>query len=477
MSSLNSLLQRAKQAPLWLILLVSLAAYSLFPLWFPLLGRYSTYPLSDIRTFTPSLGSGLGYALLLGALFIFYELAVRRAQERALRPLPILLITLIFCLPLLFTYPINATDIYRYFIRGRISSVYGDSPFSTPPNTFSDDPYLSLAGEWAGETSPYGPLWETAAAVITYLAPNNLLAGLLLFKALGLILHLAVGVLLYLWQKAPPATPDAPHPTPDAFLWWLWNPALLLTFVVDAHNDVMMLFWLVWGAWLLRNGRSTIGFLMMVMAPLTKPIALLALPFFWLDAWRQQPRSAMWRFLLGTIGGTLTLVWLTFLPFGSPVELAMRLWHEAADVGGFSPVILVILIANSLGLPVPNAVITNLALVLFALVTLWLVWRLWRGGSPLRATANIYLAYILTASSFRIWYTAWAFPWLLLDTPQRQRLGKTFLLTAQFSVLIYGHLRVYVLGGQHLLAHLIGVPITFALPFFIAYRRAQSTNR
>ncbi|MEZ4644045.1 MAG: hypothetical protein R3E31_15165 [Chloroflexota bacterium] len=187
MSSLNSLLQRAKQAPLWLILLLSLAAYSLFPLWFPLLGRYSTYPLSDIRTFTPSLGSGLGYALLLGALFIFYELAVRRAQERALRPLPILLITLIFCLPLLFTYPINATDIYRYFIRGRISSVYGDSPFSTPPNTFSDDPYLSLAGEWAGETSPYGPLWETAAAVITYLAPNNLLSGLLLFKALGLI--------------------------------------------------------------------------------------------------------------------------------------------------------------------------------------------------------------------------------------------------------------------------------------------------
>jgi hypothetical protein len=36
-------------------------------------------------------------------------------------------------------------------------------------------------------------------------------------------------------------------------------------------------------------------------------------------------------------------------------------------------------------------------------------------------------------------------------------------------VVIYGHIRVSLLGGDHAIAHLIGVPFTFLLPFLLAH--------
>jgi hypothetical protein len=50
----------------------------------------------------------------------------------------------------------------------------------------------------------------------------------------------------------------------------------------------------------------------------------------------------------------------------------------------------------------------------------------------------------------------------------RLRAGLWFLLTSQLSVVIYGHLRVYALGGDQTAAHLIGVPFTFILPWLLA---------
>ena len=52
----------------------------------------------------------------------------------------------------------------------------------------------------------------------------------------------------------------------------------------------------------------------------------------------------------------------------------------------------------------------------------------------------------------------------------RLRAGIWLLLTTQLSVLIYGHLRVYILDGDFFLAHLIGVPFVFALPLILAKR-------
>jgi hypothetical protein len=465
----------SKSPPLWLTAGLSFLGYLLLAVWFPLQPHFNVYPLADIRDFTPSLGEGLAYGLLLLALFGLYALAYQRVRHMAGAPrLAVLLLTaVLFCLPLLQTFPVNATDIYRYVIRGRVASVYGENPYESPPAAFPDDPFLPLAGEWAGETSPYGPVWELLAATVTSLTRGNLLAGLLAFKLVGLLTFIASGALIWFILPAAP-----PQRRLGYTLLWAWNPALLLTFIGDAHNDALMIFWLLLGLWLIRRYSVTLGFLVMLLAPLTKPIALLPLPLFFIAGWRNfAALKERLRFLLVTAVGGLILLFLAFLPFGSPLELAARLLREATNNPGFSLSTLILLLFVRLNLPPPIEQMALLGSLLFGGLALWLAWRSWHGRSPIRGAADIFAGYIAQALAFRLWYAAWPFPWLLLDRTDngedgrlsyRLKVGLWFLVTVQLSVLIYGHGRVFLLSGDHFLAHLIGVPFTFGLPFLLA---------
>ena len=474
---------RLNRLPLWLLALLSFLGYLGFHYWFPLRPAYRQYPLSDIRTFSPSLPAGFAYALLLTLLFGLYWLACQRvaelppagSQRQLTRRLGlILLLAALYSLPLLDTYPINATDLFRYYIQGRISEVYHQNPLTVPPSSFPDDPYTILAGEWINDTSPYGPVWELAAAGVSRLSNQHLYTGIVLFKALGAGLLLLSGGLLWLLLKEQP---------PAGRLWrtalWSWNPALLLIFVVDGHNDILMLFWLLLGYWAWqRANRPTLGFWLMCLAPLTKLIGLLPLPFFFLQMWREQrPGRARWQFLLLAAGGALLLAWLVFLPFGSPLVLVQRLAKEAAANGGFSPVTLFVLLTLHMEWSPEVRGIINSGTLLFGLLAIWLLWQTWRARPAVRAAADIFAGYLATAFTFRVWYTAWPFPWLLLDTagsdPRRLPAGWWFLFTGQLSVIIYGHLHHYWLLKDHLLSHLVGVPFTFGLPLLLAYVTAH----
>lgn len=476
---------RSSLRPIFALLFIG---YLFLYFCFPLLPHYTHYPLADIRTLAPSLLEGVLYGLGFVGLYGLYGLAYRRVQQMEKPPKLgwIVGTAVFFILPLLFTFPINSTDVYRYVIRGRVSSVYGQSPYVSPPSAFPDDPFVLLAGEWADETSPYGPAWELTAAAVTALSQGSLWWGLLAFKGVGGIFHLGSAVLLWqLLHKLPPAEQSA------RTLLWAWNPSLLLFFVMDAHNDVMMIFWLLAGWWMLENGRFLPGTLLLLLAPLTKPIGLLALPFLilpWLLTQNQgkdlpqrtqraqrEKRNVIVHLLVAGIAG-MGLIGLVFLPFGSPFNLVLRLAREATDGAGFSIGALLILLNQTFQLPFSFHFIANLSMMLFIAVAIWLLWRAWRGREAVRETADIFFAYTLQALNFRIWYATWPFPWLLLDNTSsayRLRVGLYFLLTAQLSVLIYGHFRVFLLGGSHLWTHLIGIPFVFGLPFLLAHLKSS----
>jgi uncharacterized membrane protein YozB (DUF420 family) len=462
--------------PLWLLVSLSFAGYLILSFWFPLRPHFNVSPSFDVRSLAPSLAAGLGYIALIGLLYVFYLLAYRliSKREEGLSLLSILLITAAFCLPLLLTYPINATDIYRYFIQARISAVYSESPFTVPPSALEGDPYAPLAGEWADFTTPYGPVWELTAGTLTRIAPDDLWTSLLVFKALAALAFLGGAVMIWLSLSRS----NAPNRA-GATILWAWNPTLLLIFVMDGHNDSLMLFWLLAGWWLIDRGRVQVGMILMLLAPLTKAIALLPLPFFFLASWRRLPDfAARMRFLIVTLLAGAALLAISFVPFGSPLDLATRLLEEAEGGLGFSPITLPILLGNQLLDLAPHLTLfSRISAVLFGLFAIWLLWATWRGRSPLRSAADIFAGYVFQALSFRIWYASWPFPWLILDrdspdgrkpiSTARLGAGIAFLFTSQLSVIIYGQIRVELLGGSSVAAHLIGVPFTFLLPLAV----------
>lgn len=459
----------------------------------PLWRWFNHLPLPDIRTFAPSPATAVLYALWLCGMFLVYWLAFKaiRWGKQPLRPdfsLPAILITTsLFAILLVQTFPFNATDVYRYVIRGRIQSTYHESPFATPPNQFAADHFADFAGEWADATSPYGPVWELTAGLLTQLSRENFLAGLLLFKGIAAISFLINTVLIWLLLAQQKTA------VRDAYtLLWAWNPALLLIFIADGHNDGLMIMWLLLGLLISRRGHPTAGFLVMLLAPLTKPVGILALPFFFLAAIRLMPDwKTRGKFILFITVGAVTLLAITFLPFGSPLDLVNRLLREIGAVPGFSLAVMLMFIATLFGQPISQALVSTISAIATAtavIIGIWLLWRTWQGRSPLRSIADIFGVYILQALSFRIWYAAWPLPWLLLDDVEgngadpgqngrfsyRLRVGLWFLLTSQLSVLIYGHLRTFALSGDQITAHLIAVPFTFGLPFLLALKQPKT---
>lgn len=473
----------------WLLALLSLAGYVILSLWFPLRPYFNHSPSPDIGSLATSLREAAAYALLLCLLYCLYGIAYRfvRSGDGELSPAILLLTAAAFCVPLILTFPLNATDAYRYFIRGRISSVHRQSPFDVPVASLVDEPYAPLAGEWANETSPYGPIWELVATSATSLMPDNLWAGLLFFKGLAAASFLLVGALIWLSLSG-----VCPPRRNASLLLWAWNPSLLLIFAMNGHNDAFMLIWLVAGWWLMACDRPQLGMIVMILAPLVKPIGLLPLPFFFIACWKILPNGlTRLRFLLVTALAGLALILISFLPFGPPIPLIQRLISEAGSGGGFSPLAWIILEARARGLDPSIQLATWLGPILLAILVLWLLWRTWHGRSPLRAAADIFAGYIIQAFRFRIWYAVWPFPWLLLDRGQRDEegtsskarlaAGLTFLLTSQLSVLIYGQIRKELLGSSQLRAHRAGIIFTFLIPLLtglaVAAYSAHSRDR
>jgi hypothetical protein len=464
---------------------VQLVGYLILRAWFPLEPHLQDVPLADINRLAPTLGEGLLYALLLCLLYAAYLLAYRLVMNEHLpaglaRPAVILGIAAVYAVVLLGTFPFNATDLYRYVIRGRVQGVYFDNPYTTPPDAFASDPYLPLAGEWAGETSPYGPFWETLAGAAAEQLPAasevNLWHLLLFFKGVAILAHLATGWLIWTMQRELPA----PHRLGRTLLW-AWNPALLLIFAVDGHNDALMLFWLAVGLWLLLTKRHQLSLLAVTAAVLTKPIALLALPFFALAAWRERKTwRDRTRLVALAIPANLLLAWLAFIPYGNPFPLARRLMLEASSVAGFSPATLVILIGQRANVHNIYAIISQASILVFVGIALLIFGLVWARKRPLlRSIGQVFAAYVYSALSFRLWYASWVGLWLVTDNSSGSRYWRHaalwFLLTSQLSVVIYGHALRNLLNGDHLFSHLIGVPVTFGLPLVLA--RFSSSKR
>lgn len=460
------------------LILLSFFGYSLLAISFPLLPNYDLQPVGDIRTFAPGMLEGFLYAFLVLVLFVLYWLFFRKTLENPSQSLKSVLgIAALLAVPLFFMYPINANDVYRYVIRGLIRSRFGLSPFEHSPADFGEDLYPLLAGEWYDATSPYGPLWELIASFITTIGQENFLFNIILFKILGLISLLVAGV--FLWMlfslQAPEDHQDENRQAAFTVLWVL-NPALLLSFVGNAHNDALMIAVLLAGWFVINLGYRGPGFLLLLTASLFKPIALLAAPIVFISSWGELKHLGerivflLWAFL----GGALLLV-LSFLPFGDPLPLILRLLREASLGASFSPLTLVILVARELGFTVSINSVAQFATVLFLSLYVLALWRTWRGKTAEQNLAVVFWGYVFQALNFRIWYASWPFPWLLLDAYDGDRravysfhAGFWFLVNSQLSVIIYGHLRISFLGGSHLFAHFIGVIFVFFLPFVLA---------
>jgi hypothetical protein len=377
-----------------------------------------------------------------------------RPQDRLL--LVVMAATLAFGVTLLLLPSLPSDDVFSYTLYGRISVVHHANPLVATPADFPNDPFLSLVF-WRDVRSVYGPVWLLLSSGISLLAQGlggSLVVYVLLFKLLGLAAHLINALLIWMilgWV--------APRRQLLGTLLYTWNPLCLLEFCASAHNDALMLLFLLLGVYLLVRGWEGAALVAFGLSISTKYVPLLLLPFFLIYVGDRLRHDGMtWARVAGalavriaTIAATMVLTAVPYwagpqtlgaLLFSPPAQQLNNSLHESISWP------LRWLAQSTLHLSTAAArtlVDTSLkvgALVIFALLWLRELRRARSLDGMLAAWGWALLWYVLVASGwFWPWYVTWALAVVALLT--QGRLTIAALLTATGALALYAFLPLH----------------------------------
>ncbi len=427
------------------------AIYVVYVVVFPL---YPTIerrgPLLDLESLLVHGRQWFAWFYVIGLLALFYafwqvlrtvhELSKQDAEAAARLRLWVLAVGLLCGVILIGLYPITALDVALYVVRGRLWALYGVNPLIALPANFPSEPYVQVAGEYAKQVSPYGPLWELVVQVPLRMGILSLGSGVIAMKVIALLSYVGMAYLIG-WQARQDASGQGLS-NAAALVFFALNPLVLLEAMGNGHNDMLMLALMTLGLILWQRGRWAWAAVALTASALIKSTGAIVLPLFWMAVVAAAPT---WRkrilYGLGTgiiIAGGALAAYRLMGPFPDIVEGTL---HATLDRRGYVPSYAVRML---LSIPFPsNYRLLNLPVqvgnVLFGLVYLFLLVQLARRKLTLIAAGFMAMfALLFLETTFRIWYPMWLIPFAALGlTASRAWRTLLFSMTAEFSIVAY----------------------------------------
>ncbi|MBV9788264.1 MAG: hypothetical protein JOZ51_08830, partial [Chloroflexi bacterium] len=232
----------------------------------------------------------LASVALISVVYLLLLRLFRRAQEPP--PLRVLMsLAVLASIPLFLLPNLLSGDVYSYIAFGRVAVVHGGNPFIDPPSMFAVDPIYKWVN-WKQVASVYGPGWIYPSIILTILVNSfnqHVITYVLAYKLLAFAMHLVNGWLI--WKILGQWKPEQQG-------WgtalYLLSPLALIEFVGNAHNDVLMITFILLGVLFHLRGHWYWTITAFTLAVLTKWIALPLLPLYGLallwdaGSWRER---------------------------------------------------------------------------------------------------------------------------------------------------------------------------------------------
>jgi hypothetical protein len=328
----------------------------------------------------------------------------------------------VFGLTLVLLPTLPSDDVFSYILYGRIGAIHHANPLIVTPSAFPNDPFLRLVF-WQGTRSVYGPAWLLLSQGLTLLADalGGSLAGyVLVYKMLGLVAHLVNSLLIWLIVGR-----LASHRQLVATLFYAWNPLCLLEFCGSAHNDAVMLTFLLLGVYCLLRGWEVAALISFGLSISVKYVMLVLLPLYFVLVVRQtleqggmKLQAALrvsWRvlFVAGVVALTLLPYWagpqtLAAVVYSPP---AQHLDNSLLDAVSWPARSLVEALGASPGAAAAVSLSGLKAAGIVVFSGIWLVelLRVRSLKTLLYAWVGVILGYLLIASGwYWPWYATWA---------------------------------------------------------------------
>ncbi len=475
-------LRNKPSAALALIAGIGGLIYVLLFTWpFPLSRLYATIPPVDYAKLTGHSAAGLAaYVLGLGGLFGLYLAAIHISRQTPqLSHRFIMLTSALLAAISIPAYPLSAIDLFIYAIRTRGWALYGLNPLATAPDRLPPtDPWLGLTGEWLDAASPYGPVWEWLSLGIFHLSGGNYPVHLFALKIVAALAYLGcVGLVYQILQRS---RPDWAATGTIAFAW---NPLVLLESVQNGHNDILMAFFLLAAIASFQKTETRIqkiGPVLMTlfflsMSILVKFVTAVTVPFFLLAITAHETNWPRRLLKMGLSG--LVIVGLV-IGLMRPLWPGLEAWAVLQAGSGAGRSLLALLI---LGLREVFSLNTAFDLsrgavnIGFGMIYLYYLGRaIFMSTKPAsRQSALIspifYILFwyiLLAAPVFHAWYLLWFVPLASLINQKTLAATIVFSITALLVIPYFETMRVWypVLLQNHLLGHLIGVPLLILPP-------------
>lgn len=218
--------------------------------------------------------------------------------------------------------PRLSQDLFSYLAHGLLGVIPGGNPLTQPADAVRDAVVGAKLVEYGWHTSPgstpYGILWTRTEVAIAALSQGNVLAGMLLFKAVAVTASLGSAALIWLVLGR-----LSPRLQLLGTLAYLWNPLVLMEFAGEGHNDALMIFFVMAALLACVGYRPAVSVAAQLLGVLTKYVPLLFLPSQLVLLWRR--RGSDTRALMLEVGaaGAVTL--------GLAVLLYVRFWQGFHD--------------------------------------------------------------------------------------------------------------------------------------------------
>lgn len=315
--------------PLWIVSAIFLFLYSFTQVDLSLtLSRASVFQTVEklfqyVGWFNRPLSTVL-FLLIILCLFGLYVYTLSLIKRENIQRKTVFKIIIFVSVILFFAYNAFSYDLFNYIFDAKIVTHYHLNPYQHKALDFPGDPMLSFM-RWTHRTYPYGPAWLVISVPLSYLGFGYFLVTFYLFKLLSLFSFLGS---VYLIEKI--ARKFNLNSTFAASAFAL-NPLVLIESLVSSHNDIVMMFFALFGVYLFFEKKIFGAALSLIISISIKFATAFLIPAFLFELITKKKKSIQFFYIalacmaVGVVAATVRTTFqpwylLYMLPFAAFVQ-------------------------------------------------------------------------------------------------------------------------------------------------------------